>query len=79
VAESKGCGANMRVAPVGLLLASEPDMTATTRAALAQFQAAMTHSHPTALAAADLTAMTISYLASGRRAKPVKGKSVHCI
>ena len=58
---SKGCGANMRVAPVGLLLDGEES----TRAALAQFQAALTHGHPTALAAADLTAMTVHYLANG--------------
>jgi ADP-ribosylglycohydrolase len=51
---SKGCGANMRVQPVGLL----PD-DANTRAALAQFQAALTHAHPTGLAAADLTAWVI--------------------
>lgn len=61
VASSKGCGANMRVAPVGLLR----DCTPETRAALAQFQATLTHGHPTGLAAADLTAMTIAYLASG--------------
>ena len=65
VAGSKGCGANMRVAPVGVLPPDESGMTAATRAALAQFQAAMTHGHPTALAAADLTAMAVSYLASG--------------
>lgn len=52
VADSKGCGANMRVAPVGLL----PDTAPETRAALAQFQAALTHGHPAALAASDLTA-----------------------
>jgi ADP-ribosylglycohydrolase len=40
-------------------------MTPATRAAIAQFQAAVTHGHPTALAAADLTALTISYLADG--------------
>lgn len=68
VVGSKGCGANMRVAPVGLLPVNEPGMTATTRAALAQFQAALTHGHPTALAAADLTAMTVYYLASGNSA-----------
>ena len=61
VANSKGCGANMRVAPVGLLL----DVPAETRAALAQFQAALTHGHPTALAASDLTAWTVADLASG--------------
>ena len=58
VPASKGCGANMRVAPVGLL-ASE------LRAKVAQFQAALTHGHPTALAASDLTAFTICSLADG--------------
>ena len=55
VANSKGCGANMRAHPVGLLYRE----TETTRAALAQFQAALTHGHPTCLAAADLTAWTV--------------------
>jgi ADP-ribosylglycohydrolase len=40
-------------------------MTISTRAAVAQFQAALTHGHPTALAAADLTAMAVFSLASG--------------
>jgi ADP-ribosylglycohydrolase len=57
---SKGCGANMRVAPVGLL-----QLDAKQRAAIAQFQAALTHGHPTALAASDLTATAIAYLAQG--------------
>jgi ADP-ribosylglycohydrolase len=57
---SKGCGANMRVMPVGLL-----NVDATTRAQLAQYQAAYTHGHPTGLAAADLTAFVIADLASG--------------
>lgn len=57
---SKGCGANMRVAPVGLLPLDE-----TNRAAIAQFQAALTHGHPTALAASDLTAIAIADLAKG--------------
>ena len=74
VAGSKGCGANMQVAPVGLL----PYVTDATRAAIAQFQAALTHGHPTALAASDLTAYTIADLASGgdadatSRVRPVK-------
>lgn len=55
---SKGCGANMRVMPIGLLASDE-----TTRAAMAQFQAAYTHAHPTGLAAADLTAYVIADLA----------------
>jgi ADP-ribosylglycohydrolase len=69
VLNSKGCGANMRVAPVGLLPAGPTDdatgVTDTTRAAIAQFQAALTHGHPTALAASDLTAWAIADLAAG--------------
>lgn len=61
VLNSKGCGANMRVQPVGLLFSE----TAETRAALAQFQAAITHGHTTALTASDLTAWTIHDLAIG--------------
>lgn len=61
VVGSKGCGANMRVAPVGLL----PRVSNETCAGLAQFQAALTHGHPTALAASDLTAWTIADLACG--------------
>jgi len=61
VTNSKGCGANMRVAPVGLL----PGVDGATRAALAQFQAALTHGHPTALAASDLTALAVADLAGG--------------
>ena len=61
VTNSKGCGANMRVQPVGVL----PGVSEETRAALAQFQAALTHGHPTALAASDLTAIAIARLRSG--------------
>jgi ADP-ribosylglycohydrolase len=57
---SKGCGANMRVMPVGVLAVDAP-----TRAAIAQLQAAITHGHPTGLAAADLTAFTIADLGHG--------------
>jgi ADP-ribosylglycohydrolase len=65
VASSKGCGANMRVAPVGLLPSGRNGIPESTRAAIAQFQAAMTHGHPTALAAADLTAQAIAALVAG--------------
>ena len=51
----------MRVQPVGLL----GDLKDDERAAVAQFTAAMTHGHPTALAAADLTARAIHDLAGG--------------
>lgn len=59
---SKGCGANMRVQPVGLLGGSYADEEV---AGLAQLQAALTHGHPTALAASDLTAMALRYLMRG--------------
>ncbi|MFD9721571.1 ADP-ribosylglycohydrolase family protein [Streptomyces sp. NPDC059076] len=59
--ESKGCGANMRVAPVGLV----PGLSETQRAGAAQLQAALTHGHPTALAASDLTARAVFLLARG--------------
>ena len=61
VQNSKGCGANMRVQAVGLL----PDVSPETRAAIAQFQAALTHGHPTALAASDLTAAAVALLVGG--------------
>lgn len=55
VPTSKGCGANMRATPVGLVPGIDLDLVA----AMAQLQAAMTHGHPTALAAADLTASAV--------------------
>jgi len=58
---SKGCGANMRVAPVGLV----PGLTDEERAGAAQLQSALTHGHPTALAASDLTAHAVRLLAEG--------------
>jgi ADP-ribosylglycohydrolase len=61
VAGSKGCGANMRVAPVGLVATYDLD----TLAAVAQLQAAMTHGHPTALAASELTAYAVRLLRDG--------------
>ncbi|WAL94664.1 ADP-ribosylglycohydrolase family protein [Streptomyces sp. Je 1-369] len=58
---SKGCGANMRVAPVGLA----PGLDDGQRAGAAQLQSALTHGHPTALAASDLTAHAVRLLAAG--------------
>lgn len=65
VISSKGCGSNMRVAPVGLLPPGQDGVSSETRAAIAQFQAALTHGHSTALAAADATAAAIADLAEG--------------
>jgi len=61
VVGSKGCGANMRVAPVGLVASYDLD----TLAGVAQLQAAMTHGHPTALAASELTAYAVRILRDG--------------
>ncbi|WP_225098412.1 ADP-ribosylglycohydrolase family protein [Streptomyces sp. CoH27] len=58
---SKGCGANMRVAPVGLA----PGLSDAQRSGAAQLQSALTHGHPTALAASDLTAHAVHLLARG--------------
>ncbi|MEU7611977.1 ADP-ribosylglycohydrolase family protein [Micromonospora sp. NPDC049204] len=60
VAGSKGCGANMRVTPVGLL---KVDLD--TMAGLAQLQAGLTHGHPTGLAASELTAYAVFALRAG--------------
>ncbi|MFD8549855.1 ADP-ribosylglycohydrolase family protein [Streptomyces sp. NPDC059649] len=58
---SKGCGANMRVAPIGLA----PGLSPQQRSGAAQLQSALTHGHPTALAASDLTAYAVRALADG--------------
>ncbi|WP_031063119.1 ADP-ribosylglycohydrolase family protein [Streptomyces sp. NRRL WC-3742] len=60
-ANSKGCGANMRVAPIGLVR----DLDARQLSGAAQLQSALTHGHPTALAASDLTAYAVRRLAEG--------------
>ncbi|MGW2601145.1 ADP-ribosylglycohydrolase family protein [Streptomyces klenkii] len=60
---SKGCGANMRVAPLGLI----PGLSDEVRSGAAQLQAALTHGHPTALAAGDLVAYAVHLLAQGAR------------
>jgi ADP-ribosylglycohydrolase len=52
----------MRVTPVGLV----PGLDDSTRAGLAQMQAGMTHGHPTALAAAELTAHAVTLLTHER-------------
>jgi ADP-ribosylglycohydrolase len=62
VISSKGCGANMRVAPVAFLQEGWKGISSQNRAAIAQFQAALTHGHPTALTASDLTVFAITTL-----------------
>jgi ADP-ribosylglycohydrolase len=58
---SKGCGANMRVAPVGLV----DSLSVEHRSGIAQLQAAMTHGHPTALIASDVTQQAVWLLNHG--------------
>lgn len=70
---SKGCGANMRVAPVGLLSQRSLLGGESMRAGIAQLQAAMTHGHPTALAASDLTAFTIARITEGIELQSLPG------
>ncbi|MET9866042.1 ADP-ribosylglycohydrolase family protein [Streptomyces sp. NPDC006386] len=67
---SKGCGANMRVAPLGLV----PGLSDEQRAGAAQLQAALTHGHPTGLAAADLTAHAVRLLAQGTEPAALVGQ-----
>lgn len=69
VAGSKGCGANMRVAPVGLV----PGYDLDTLAGVAQLQAGLTHGHPTALAASELTAYAVRVLRDGADLSDVPG------
>lgn len=67
---SKGCGANMRVAPVGLV----PGLSREQRSGAAQLQSALTHGHPTALAASDLTAYAVHLLTRGARPDGLTGQ-----
>lgn len=58
---SKGCGANMRVTPIGLV----PGLTDEQRSGAAQLQAGLTHGHATGLAASELTAFAVLWLCEG--------------
>lgn len=69
VAGAKGCGANMRVAPVALVPGYDLDRLA----GVAQLQAGLTHGHPTALAASELTAYAIRVLREGAGLAEVPG------
>jgi ADP-ribosylglycohydrolase len=72
--DSKGNGANMRVAPLAL----RTDWTWDELGAVAQLQAAITHGHPTALAAAELTAVAVRMLLEGI-AKPTEELLAHLL
>lgn len=56
VAQSKGCGANMRVAPIGLVLADDLEACAD----VARDCARITHAHPAALEGAAAAALLVS-------------------
>ncbi len=67
--DSKGCGANMRVAPLGLVR----ELTVAQLSGAAQLQSALTHGHPTALAASELTAYAVRLLAQGTEPRELTG------
>ncbi len=60
VVKSKGCGANMRVGPVGLVY-DDLDVVA----AVAADSARITHAHPTALVASEATALCVALALRG--------------
>jgi ADP-ribosylglycohydrolase len=74
VRDSKGNGANMRVSPLAL----RTDWTWDELAGASQLQAAITHGHPTALAATELTAVAVRLLLEGVAA-PTEGLIDHLI
>lgn len=59
IIKSKGCGANMRVAPAAFIADYD------TAVGYSQLQAALTHGHPTGIAAAELTALAMRWAAEG--------------
>src|SRR5262249_54115191 len=63
---SKGCGAIMRVAPVGLLSASGSAKSGWPTFELGDETALLTHGHPTGHLAAGYFAEVVAQLASGR-------------
>ena len=66
---SKGCGANMRVAPLSLLSLKSDFFSLKYIAELSQFQAAFTHAHPTAITASELTAIAIHKNLNGTKSE----------
>ena len=76
---SKGCGANMRVAPLSLLSLKSDLFSLKSIAELSQFQAAFTHSHPTALAASELTAIAIYKNLKGTESKDLLDELIEYI
>ena len=63
--DSKGCGTNMRVTPLGILKFKNKNITDTQIGKWSQFQSAITHAHPTALVASELTAIAIIKIIEG--------------
>ena len=62
---SKGCGANMRVTPLGILKFKSEKITDLHIAKWSQLQSAITHAHPTALVASELTSIAIIKIIEG--------------
>ena len=62
---SKGCGANMRVLPIGLLKFKNKKITNSEISKWSQYQSVITHGHQTALVASELTAITVVKILEG--------------
>jgi ADP-ribosylglycohydrolase len=61
IVQSKGCGAIMRVAPIGLYFHGDPTELRTA----ARASALSTHAHPTAIVCAEVTAFCVAWAVSG--------------
>jgi ADP-ribosylglycohydrolase len=61
ISSSKGCGANMRVAPIGLLYSRQPGPLRL----MSRASAVITHRHPAALVAAEVTAFCVAWASQG--------------
>jgi ADP-ribosylglycohydrolase len=75
VADSKGCGAAMRAAPIGLFYASDLDRLVEVAAA----QTALTHRHPTAFASAVAAAAGVAWLVREHPLDGLLGFVVECV
>ena len=76
---SKGCGANMRVLPLALLKFKKSDITETQIQKWSQLQSAITHGHPTALTASELTVITTIKIINGVVPSDLIGELIeHC-
>lgn len=75
VADSKGCGAAMRAAPIGLFFAD--DIDAMVRVAAAQ--SALTHRHPTGIASSAAAAAAVAYVVREQKLDGILAFTRECV